>query len=109
MPLYILTRQTDNADKMMLNPTTQVGSDGSEFSLSVKRDALYADPERNQDPVSYLSGWPYNGQAAGLPGTSSLEVGPLNTQVCYTAFVHLPCIRGAKSGIWSIGAVGATL
>ena len=109
MPLYILTRQTDNADKMTLNPTTQAGSDGSEFSLSVKRDALFADLERNQDTVPCLSGWPYNGQAAGPPGISSLEVGPINTQVCYTSFVHLPCIRGAKSGIWSIGAVGAAL
>ena len=96
MPLYKLIRQTDNADKMTLNPTTQAGSDGSEFSLSVKRDALYADLESNQDPVSSLSGWPYKGQAARLPGISSLEVGPINTQVCYTAFVHLPCIKGAK-------------
>ncbi|XP_017246690.1 RNA-binding KH domain-containing protein PEPPER-like [Daucus carota subsp. sativus] len=80
LPLF--EKNTDNADKMTLNPTTQAGSDGSEFSLPVKWDALYADLERNQDPVSYLSGWPYNGQAAGLPGISSLEVGPINTQEC---------------------------
>ncbi|XP_063948258.1 RNA-binding KH domain-containing protein PEPPER-like [Daucus carota subsp. sativus] len=80
---------------MMLNPTTQAGSDGSEYSdLSVKQDALFADLERNEDPVSYLSGWPYNGQAAGLPRISSLEVGPINPQVAQTTQVPLMYAHG---------------
>nr|XP_017246660.1 PREDICTED: RNA-binding KH domain-containing protein PEPPER-like isoform X1 [Daucus carota subsp. sativus] len=92
LPLF--EKSTDNADKMTLNPTTQAGSDGSEFSLSVKRDALYADLERNQDPVSSLSGWPYKGQAARLPGISSLEVGPINTQVAQTTQIPLMYAHG---------------
>ena len=110
MPLYKLIRQTDNADKMTLNPTTQAGSDGSEYSdLSVKQDALFADLERNQEPVSYLSGWPYNGQAAGPPRISSLEVGPINPQVCYTAFVHLPSMRGPIRDLVYWGCRGCAL
>nr|XP_017245641.1 PREDICTED: RNA-binding KH domain-containing protein PEPPER-like [Daucus carota subsp. sativus] len=93
LPLYT-SRQTDNADKMMLNPTTQAGLDGSEYSLSVKRDASFVDIERNQDTVPCLSGWPYNGQAAGPPGISSLEVGPINTQVAHITQIPLMYAHG---------------
>ena len=47
MPLYKLIQQTDNADKMMLNPTTQAGSDGCEYSdLSDYEDTAATGCER---------------------------------------------------------------
>lgn len=66
----------------MMHPTMQAGMVSDDYSLSVKREMLYFDRERNQKSLSSLSRLPYYGQGTGLSGISSMGRGAIITQVC---------------------------